>query len=68
MIETNQRTANEMHKIHTSNGEVAFIDCKKQILLKGAVARDFRPSVFFHQSTPPRALIQGLKPLKLPEF
>jgi hypothetical protein len=32
-------------------------------LFKGTVARDFRPSFFFHQSTPPRALIHGLKPL-----
>jgi hypothetical protein len=31
-------------------------------LLKGTVSRDFRPSVFFHQTIPPRALIHGLKP------
>jgi hypothetical protein len=30
--------------------------------LKGRVARDFRHSVFFHQSSPPKDLIQGLKP------
>jgi hypothetical protein len=28
--------------------------------LKGAVARDFRRSVFFHQTIPPRALIHAL--------
>jgi hypothetical protein len=30
-------------------------------LLKGTIAIDFRSSVFFHQTIPPRALIQGLK-------
>jgi hypothetical protein len=34
----------------------------KNPLLKGTIARDFRSSVFFHQSTPPRALIHGQKP------
>jgi hypothetical protein len=29
----------------------------KKIISKWTVAQDFRPLVFFHQSTPPRALI-----------
>jgi hypothetical protein len=29
------------------------------------VSQDFRPSVFFHQTIPPRALIQGLKPFRI---
>jgi hypothetical protein len=33
--------------------------------VKGTVSRDFRPSAFFHQSTPPRALIHGLKPFRI---
>jgi hypothetical protein len=33
----------------------------KCVTFKGAVSRDFLPSVF-HQSTPPRVLIHGLKP------
>jgi hypothetical protein len=32
---------------------------------KGTVSRDFRTSVFFHQSTPPRALIHRLKPFRI---
>jgi hypothetical protein len=32
---------------------------------KGTVTRDFCPSVFFHQSTPPRALIHGLRPFNI---
>jgi hypothetical protein len=30
--------------------------------VKGTVSREFRPSVFFHKTIPPRALIHGLKP------
>jgi hypothetical protein len=32
---------------------------------KGTVSQDFRPSVFFHQTIPPRALIHGLKPFRI---
>jgi hypothetical protein len=34
------------------------------VLVKGTVARDFRPLIF-HQSTPPRALTHGLKPFRI---
>jgi hypothetical protein len=30
------------------------------VLVKGAVSRDFRPLVFFHQTIPPRPLIDWL--------
>jgi hypothetical protein len=33
--------------------------------LTGTVARVFRPSVFFFKSTPPKALIHGLRPLHI---
>jgi hypothetical protein len=33
--------------------------------LMGQLHRDFRPSVFFHQSIPPRAPIHGLKPFRI---
>jgi hypothetical protein len=32
---------------------------------KGTLTRDFRPLVFFHQTTPPRPLIHGLKPFSI---
>jgi hypothetical protein len=35
---------------------------QNSILLKGTVAREFRLSVFFHQSTPYMSLINRLKP------
>jgi hypothetical protein len=34
-------------------------------LIKGTVSRDFRPLVFFHQSTPPRALTHRLQPFRI---
>jgi hypothetical protein len=34
-------------------------------LLKGTVSRDFRPLVFFHQSTPSRALSHRLNPFRI---
>jgi hypothetical protein len=33
--------------------------------IKGTVSRDFWPLVFFHQSTPPRALTHRLKPYRI---
>jgi hypothetical protein len=35
------------------------------IFVEGTVSRDFRLSVFFHQSTPYRSLINRLKPLRM---
>jgi hypothetical protein len=49
-----------MHQRVIFSGVRQFIG--EQLLLKGTVSRDFRPSVFFHQTIPPRALIHGLKP------
>jgi hypothetical protein len=33
--------------------------------LKGTVSREFRPSVFFHQTIPPWDLIHELKPFRI---
>jgi hypothetical protein len=38
---------------------------KNYIGIKGTVARDFRLSIFFHQTIPPRALIPALKPFRI---
>jgi hypothetical protein len=43
---------------HTAISHTFFL----RMSLKGTVARDFRPLVFFIISTPPRALVHGLKP------
>jgi hypothetical protein len=38
---------------------------KLVIIVKGTVSRDFRPTVFFHQRIPHRALIKRLKPFRI---
>jgi hypothetical protein len=42
-------------------GEFFPIPIKQTVLLKETVSRDFRPLVFFHQSTAPRPLINTIK-------
>jgi hypothetical protein len=36
-----------------------------KMAVQGTLSRDFRPLVFFHQSTPPRAVTHGLKPFRI---
>jgi hypothetical protein len=36
-----------------------------QYIIKGTLTRDFRPPVFFYQTTPPRPLTHGVKPFSI---
>jgi hypothetical protein len=47
------------------NVHIKMVNVYVMSSIKGTVARDIRPLVFFHRSTPPRALTHGLKPFRI---
>jgi hypothetical protein len=62
---------NQRHKLEFVSTKITSVSTKMYSIdfvyiwiLKGTVSRNFLHSGFFYQSTPPRALIHGLKPFR----
>jgi hypothetical protein len=64
IIESSKRHLNHMKLSFLKSTEIFCLQIL-QCLLKGTVARDFLPSFFLNQSTPPRTLIHRPKPFRI---